>query len=210
MLTAIIAGAGALISAGASIYSGYKQKDAAQANAALIEEQAGLQKDAYYDQASRIQTQGEAFIGQQKTGYAGSGVKLDRGSPLAVLNESRKSLQQDISRTRQMGTSALELGRSQANQLRQQGDDAVTAGWLGGASTLLGGLAQGLEGFNFGSGKTAAKGIGVTKEAGAFSRVGTPGKYTSALLNKPKYASPAPEWKRPLRDRIKENWGDRY
>jgi len=145
LIEAIIAGAGlasSLVSAGANIYSGYQQRDAADANAALMEQQAQYQKDAYFDQARKIQKQGQAFIGQQKAGYAGAGVKGGEGSPLAILNESRKSLQQDISRTREAGTSAYLTGMDQARLLREQGQDAVTMGWLGGGTSFLGGLGS--------------------------------------------------------------------
>ena len=130
----LIAGA---VQAGTQIYSGYKQKEAAEANADLLREQAQFQKASAYDQASQIAVQGEAFKGTQRSAFASSGVKIDEGSPLAVLKASQKGIQQDISRTRQIGDNALTVGLNQANQVQQQGKDAFTSSLLGAGTTFL-------------------------------------------------------------------------
>ena len=128
------------IKAGADIYSGVKQKEAAYANANILRQQGGYQRDAYYDQASKLNTQGQAFLGTQKSAFASANVKLDSGSPLAVMRESQKALQQDISRTRQMGDNALSLSINQARNLRKQGNDAFTSSIFGGVNSFLGSL----------------------------------------------------------------------
>ena len=140
------------LKAGTEIYSGYKKKQAADQNAELLRQQAEAQKNQAYDRASRLAAQGEAFKGSQRSAFASSGVKLDSGSPLAVLRETQKNLQQDISRTKQIGDNAYSLGIGQANQLQQQGQDAFTSSILGGAASFLG------DAYNSG----AFKGLGKT------------------------------------------------
>jgi len=130
------------IQAGSQIYSGYKQKEAADQNAELMREQGQFQQRSAYDQASNLRKQGDSFIGSQTAGFAGAGVKTDSGSPLAALRESEKNLQKDVSRTRQAGDLAYKSSLSQASALQQQGQDAFTASLIGGATSFAGTLAN--------------------------------------------------------------------
>ncbi|MCK5614060.1 hypothetical protein KAR91_70000 [Candidatus Pacearchaeota archaeon] len=138
----LLAGA---IKAGTQIFSGAKQQRAAEANAELVEQEGIFQRKQAYDQATTLRKQGEAFKGSQRAGFASSGVKADRGSPLAVLNESRKAIQRDVSRTREAGDTALTKSINQANQIRKEGEAAKSTSLLGAGTTLLtAGLNAGL------------------------------------------------------------------
>ena len=130
------------IQTGSQIYSGYKQKQAAQENADLMREQGQFQQRQAYDQASRLYKQGESFIGSQTAGFAHAGVKLDKGSPLAALRESERNLQQDVSRTKQAGDTAYKRALSGASSLEQQGQDAFNASLIGGVTSFAGTLAN--------------------------------------------------------------------
>jgi len=130
------------IQAGSQIYSGYKQKEAADQNAGLMREQGEFQRSSAYDQASSLAKQGQGFIGSQKAGFASAGVKTTSGSPLAALRESEKNLQKDVSRTRQAGDIAYQRALSGAGALEQQGKDAFTASLIGGATSFAGTLAN--------------------------------------------------------------------
>lgn len=144
----------AAVSAGASLWGGKKQKEAAEQNASVLEEEAALQeeqagyvKESYYDQADKLTDQGSKYIASQKLGYANAGVKSS-GSPLLAEMESRKNINQDITRLRNQGDQALELGlsmgdlqREKADILKNQGQNAMTASVIGAGSSLLGGFA---------------------------------------------------------------------
>jgi len=130
------------VQAGSQIYSGYKQKQAADENAQLMREQAQFQKEQAYDQAANIAKEGEAFQGSQRAGFAGSGVKIDSGSPLMVLRETAKNIQTDVSRTQQAGQHAYKSGLNQASALEQQGKDVFTSSLIGGATSFAGTLAN--------------------------------------------------------------------
>ena len=97
------------IQAGAQIYQGYQAKEAADANAALLREQADYQKRLSSEQASQFAKQGESFIGSQRAGIAASGVKME-GSPLLAMKESEANLRRDVSNIRQGGTVAHQAG----------------------------------------------------------------------------------------------------
>ena len=154
----LIAGA---VQAGTQIYAGYKQKEAAETNAELLRQQgiqariqAGYAKTASDERAASLQQQGQAFRGTQKSVFAGSGVKVSEGSPLAVMKESQRAIQQDVGRLQQMGGIALKQGQSQydvlskqASQLEQQGKDVFTASLIGAGSTFL--TSMGSSGFDF-------------------------------------------------------------
>jgi len=127
---------------GANIYSANKQRRAAFDNAKLIREQADFQKQQAYDQATMMNKQGEAFKGSQRSAIASSGVKLDSGSPLALLRETSKNIQQDVSRTRQAGDVARDRGYNQATSLEQQGRDNFTASLLGASTSFAGTIAN--------------------------------------------------------------------
>ena len=129
------------VQAGTQIYSGYKQKQAADQNADLMRQQAAFQRDSTYEQSANVNKQGETFKGSQLAGVAQSGVKIDKGSPLALLRETDKRIQKDVSRIRQSGDRALESGNNQANQLEQQGQDAFNASLISGATSFAGTLA---------------------------------------------------------------------
>ena len=138
-LTMIAMGA---ISAGSKIYSGWKQKEAAEENAELLRKQAEFQKQQAYEQAIMMREQGEAYKGSQKASIASSGIKATEGSPLMALRESERNIRQDVRRTREAGDRALELGINQADVLEQQGQDAFTSSVIGGATSFAGTLAS--------------------------------------------------------------------
>jgi len=130
------------VKAGSQIYSGYKQKQAADQNAELMRQQAQFQREQANDQATTMKRQGEAFKGSQANAYAMSGVKTDRGTPLAILRETEKNINKDVARTRIAGQHAYETGLNQANALEQQGKDAFTSSLISGATSFAGTLAN--------------------------------------------------------------------
>ena len=144
------------IQGGSSIYQGITQSKATRAEADRIRqeadikrEEARLTRDSLYDQARKTQTQGSAFIGSQKSSFASAGVKTDEGSPLAIMRESQKSIQQDVSRIRSTGNRALKLGLNQADIMDQSADFAdkyagqqLGGSIIGGVTSFLGGVVQ--------------------------------------------------------------------
>lgn len=127
----------AAVKSGTEIYKGFKEKHALDQNAELMREQGREVQQQYYDQAANMAQQGGAFLGQQTSAFANSGVKVDEGSPLAVINETRKNLQKDISRTQQLGNVSLKKAYNQANEMNKQGQDIFNASLLSGTANLF-------------------------------------------------------------------------
>ena len=146
--------ASAAIQAGVSIWSGKKEKDAANQNAATLEEQAKIKreeaqyaKEALYDQSYNLDREGEAYVSAQKGQYASAGVKTSSGSPLLAMRESQQAISKDVTRLQSQGNNALELGLNQADVYSQQADmtkkyakNAMTASYLGAGASLLGAI----------------------------------------------------------------------
>jgi len=127
--TVLIAAAAtaAVVSAGASIYGGIQARKQAKKEAALINE------DAQH-QANQHAKDVEKFRKRQKVAFLSSGVSLE-GSPLLVLEETRKEGEEEVARIRRGGQI-----RSDIRQ--QQGRDAFVSGVLGGISSLAGGVSK--------------------------------------------------------------------
>ena len=146
--------ASAAIQAGVSIWQASKEKDAANQNAATLEEQAEIQrkeaqyaKDALDDQANDLSREGASYISAQKGQYASAGVKTSVGSPLSAMRESQMAIDKDVGRIKTQGRNALELGLNQADVYSQQADmtkkyakNAMTASYLGAGASLLGAI----------------------------------------------------------------------
>ncbi len=144
------------INTGLGIAGGIGRRRAARSQAEVLRQEAELRreqgqlaKESLFDRARRMSRQGEAFIGSQRAAFASSGVKTGEGSPLSVMRESARAIQQDVSRTRQLGQRAESLGLSQADVLGQQADivqaqgrqQAIGAGIQAGSS-FLGSIAS--------------------------------------------------------------------
>ena len=127
------------IKAGTTIYSGFKEKETAEENAQMVRAQALEVEKQYQDKAKQIASRGEAYTGHQVSSYASAGVKVDSGSPLAVLNETRKNIQQDISRTKQLGNIAVKRADYQATQIEKAGDQALTSSLLTATTDMFSG-----------------------------------------------------------------------
>ena len=121
--------------------------EAARRNAEII-------RQAGEAEAARHRQKSSDLLAQQRVAYAASGVEFE-GSPLLVMQETAARAEQDAlgilynyqvkaaEQERQAwkmetgaGLTEWEGGR-QADLQRYSGDQAATAGWLGGAASLL-------------------------------------------------------------------------
>lgn len=137
------------IQAGAAIVSGVTQARAGARQADILKQQAEIQREqgrlartALFERAENIRTQGEAFVGGQRAGFARAGVSLGEGSPLAVMREAQKSIREDISRTRAAGEQAFRTGQIQAGLTGQRAGATRRFGLESGIATgIQGGLS---------------------------------------------------------------------
>lgn len=134
--------AGAAISAGSAIAQGIGAKKAADEQAAIQEQEATFATAQSRDVAGQVREEGESFLSSQTAGFGASGVRLDEGSPLAVMQESAANLEQDVQRTLKSGEFQSTRLRNLAASTRTQGKFALAGGILSGGSTFLTGFGQ--------------------------------------------------------------------
>jgi len=145
--TLAIAGvAASLIGTGVSAYGAYEQgqvaKSTAEQNAKLAEQQAATLDQENRENMRRMAVENKRVMAKQRAGYAASGVRIDTGSPLEAQAETAAILEMDMldqNRASQAQQSSL---FSQAQSSRMAGRNYATAGTIGAAGSLFGGLGS--------------------------------------------------------------------
>lgn len=146
------------VGAGAQIYQGVKAKDASQANANIIREQADYQRKQYEYQAGEVLKQGNSYKGTLTASTASSGVKRTEGSPLEIMRKTEQNILSDNHSLRKSAINASQSGLNQAEALEQQGKDALTSSIIGAGTSFLGSVAGiGLDNGWFGPGVKGKK-----------------------------------------------------
>jgi len=92
-------------------------------------------------EARALRKYGRQLVGQQKTRFAKSGLRLE-GTPLEVMAETMENIELDAIAKRKAGRFAKAQADTQAQYQREMADRAETAGTLGLISGLLGGGSQ--------------------------------------------------------------------
>lgn len=104
------------------IYSAQQKKETAREQAKLIEEQTRKEVEDFHEQGEALKSRQIALVGA-------SGVKQE-GSPLLVMQETARQLEEDELWIRTQGRKAAEL-------TRKQGDAAFWSDIIGTTGTLL-------------------------------------------------------------------------
>lgn len=107
------------------------------ANARAVEIQSrGEQEAAQREfEAGKLEREKKAMASRQRALYAKAGVYAGAGSPLEVMEDTRKEYDLDIANTRNMGRLALLTAKRAASSIK-------TAGFLKGAKTILTGVSE--------------------------------------------------------------------
>ena len=100
------------------------QNQANDEEASLIDRQAQLSLEEALTEALHKKRDGEAFRSQQALDYLGSGVTLE-GTPLVVLEDTRKKVDEEANAIYNRGAAEYELGRRKAQLVRTQGRASV-------------------------------------------------------------------------------------
>lgn len=124
--------------AGGQIMSGYQQKKAYSQEADLQREQAQIALDEANREAQLTANDRRKFLGTQKLAFIKSGVSLE-GSPLLVLEDTRKQSQDEVDSIVKRGAAQYRLGVAQSEQTRQRGRAALTSAYVGAAGTAASG-----------------------------------------------------------------------
>lgn len=147
--TTIAIVAGGLQVAGA-VQKGIAAKQAAEANAALLEENARTADQAGGDAVlrgrlleGRVRTEGEQVANKQKTAFAAAGVDVKSGSALDVLGDTGMLSELDAQVVRSNAFREAWGYKTQASQFRRRAGMERQAGDNALVGSILGGIAQG-------------------------------------------------------------------
>ena len=132
------------LSVGAQIFSGVSQKQAADDQAGLIQEQARIQREETGAEVGRRTEERNRFIAKQKVAFLASGVGL-AGTPLIVLEESFKQFNVEIAAIKRSGSAKAKLLERQAGITKRTGRAALISGVLGAGTTIAGSVFKGKE-----------------------------------------------------------------
>ncbi|MFM9434610.1 hypothetical protein ACFDR9_001670 [Janthinobacterium sp. CG_23.3] len=136
-LLAYAAVASATVGAGAAIYSGVQQRQAADDNAELARRQGVQEKDAAVAQAEKIRKAARAQAGAANAALAASGVSIGEGTPVRINEEIYRDSESDAYSTLLTGSRRQRTNNDQAGILTNQGNAAMTSGVINAGASLL-------------------------------------------------------------------------
>ena len=133
--------AAAGVQAVGSIVGGYSKAAGLKANAQIADNNAGLANQTAARDADGVLRQGASQVGAQSAAAAQNGLGFT-GSVTDSLSASAGNVQMDANNAIYGGRLKAVGFQNEASGLRSEASNAVTAGWIGAASTLLGGASD--------------------------------------------------------------------
>lgn len=133
---------GSLLGAGGAIQQGQAQAAQDRANANLAKAQADDALARGGQQAGLLRMRTSQVIGQQKVGYAASGVDTQSGSPLQTMASSRMMGELDVATAKNNAARAAWGYRMQANNYLNDANAAESNSKMAAVGSLLGGAGQ--------------------------------------------------------------------
>ena len=134
--------AGTVLQAGSSIVQGQQQQEMYDAQAKIAERQAAQEADAAVAQAEKFRRAGTRQAAAADAAYAASGVSVGVGTPVRVNESIQRDAEEDAYMNILTGQRRLQSGQEEAALNRRAGKNAMTAGYMGAATSLLSGAAQ--------------------------------------------------------------------
>jgi hypothetical protein len=131
------AAAGTAISAYGKIKSGYAQKSALDAGASELTQEAGQSVAAGIQGAIADRRRGAYVASNAQARIAGGGLATTGTSAEAVIGGIKGQSEYDAQTALYQGYDRASELNFRAGQMRTQGSNAVTGGWIGGAASVL-------------------------------------------------------------------------
>lgn len=159
IVSAVAGVAGSLAQGGAQSAAANYQAQVATNNAILAGEQATMASQAGYEQTAEKSLQGAQQLGQIKAAMGANNVDINTGSNVNVIG-SQRAASQLASQTVQANAQKAVFGyqnqqqqyADQANLYKAQAQSDQTAGMIGAATHIIGGLGSVVSGGGFGGG----------------------------------------------------------
>ena len=130
---------GSLFSAYAQYRAGKTARDRARENAALLRVQAEEELVKGEQGAQEIGKQVNSVIGEQRSAYAGQGVRVDTGSAAIVAEQSMAAAGMDIEKIRLSACKQAESNIRQAGMMERDGEEAYKAARFNAIGTIVSG-----------------------------------------------------------------------
>ncbi len=131
-----MAGALALLGAGASLYSGIASYQISKGQSSMLEEQGALAKEDYDRQAKAVRDDAYRLRQKQTMDYISMGVEI-QGTPLLLMKETEIQSEYDASYLEEVGARVESLYKKRAKIARQEGVAALVSGIMGGGGALM-------------------------------------------------------------------------
>lgn len=132
---------GTILQAGSSIVQGQQQQEMYDAQAKIAERQAAQEADAAVAQAEKFRKAGKRQAAAADAAYAASGVSVGVGTPVRVNESIQRDAEEDAYMSILTGQRRLQAGQEEAALNRRAGKNAMRAGYMGAATSILQGAA---------------------------------------------------------------------
>lgn len=129
--------AGGAASAFGNIMQGFAQRQAADMNASLEEDNAGFAREAGEDRAKMILRIGEQFRSTIRNRASASGLVADTGSPLLIQEEALYESAKDALKAKYAARVEAYGHKQRASLYRSSGRQALSAGFMQAGASLL-------------------------------------------------------------------------
>lgn len=115
----------AILSMATGVAGGFSSKSAAGVEAQLMRDQGALSRQEAEREAQLHERSGHKFVERQTMAYAKSGVLPTEGSPLLILDETRRAVKEEASAMRSRGLAIQRLYGLKANSVSNAGRNAL-------------------------------------------------------------------------------------
>lgn len=138
----LLVGAGSFVSALGELQSAHAERFQSGLNARAAEDNAKLAIMQSIADERKFRVQFAKLQGENRALYAASGIDVNEGSPLDILEESARAMEFDAQSIRREGELKSHSYKMEALQWQLRGIQAGRAGLFGVASSLLRGASQ--------------------------------------------------------------------
>lgn len=144
-----VATAAVAVTAASQLAQGYSKKQAYEAqaevaryNAVQAQNEATRTRNLGVQKENQLRQKTAALLSTQKARFGASGVRLDSGSPLQVMEDTQSMGEVDAQRVRQTYLDQAQASDDQASLLRAQASDYESAGSRAIFGSVLGAAAS--------------------------------------------------------------------
>jgi hypothetical protein len=141
---------GAVVSAAGAISQGNAQAAAANYNAKVAERNKVATLEQTYTEVENQRSKNRKMIGEMRSAYGANGLEM-AGTPLDVISDTVAEQEYDVQKQKYVGRMKAMGFSEQAALSRMEAKSAKKAGYIGAASSLIGGLSDAVQGSPAGS-----------------------------------------------------------